>query len=175
MVATEARGATGAVNVGTWMSAMTSLLLWPAMWSRKKGRSKIPEDEKEVNMSKDSNSEDPGEWVKEVTKCPICGSTWRLMETITQQLIAEGKAAPGTKAFVEVGLHGYLDPTKPLIVGQLLPAGRVGYDICECGFKYAVAMRRTKIDSRMITGQPQMPMIKPQQGPPPGFGPIRGS
>ena len=119
-------------------------------------------------MNDEHKPEELEEWTKEVTKCPMCGSTWRLMETITQELIAEGKAAPETKAFVEIGFHGYLNPKKPLIIGQLLPAGQVGYDICECGFKYAVSMRRTKMDSRMITESPRVP--GPQHSPPPGFG-----
>lgn len=87
------------------------------------------------------------------TKCPVCGSTKRVAETLVKQEQEKGKIRPGVNTFLFMQQTLVMDPSKILVS---VPVLLTFYDVClDCGTVYCV-------HAELGQGTPQM------KQPPPG-------
>lgn len=81
-------------------------------------------------------------------KCPVCGSSVRLLDEATKQLLNEGQLqanyGKNSKPYMkgQVDVTALYDPlAAPTLVGPqgyvMVKAVETYYDTCECGVKYA--------------------------------------
>jgi uncharacterized Zn finger protein len=96
---------------------------------------------------------------KEFTRCPVCGSEERFMESLAQKVIKQGIASKDWRLFYDVRHGVAIDPERTIImpVGLRVPAYFVATDICmNCGTIYAVIISEgeARLETRNMPGNP---------------------
>lgn len=111
-------------------------------------------------------------------KCPVCGSSVRIVEALTKQLKEDGSLPQGFGDGVAEHVKGIcqtlplVDPKHlPVIIGPTVKAKaiEVYWDFCECGIMYAT--RCNVIDVPLQIQQQQQPNRAMRRGNLPGTGP----
>ncbi len=85
-------------------------------------------------------------WVREFSKCPVCGSEKRMFEQMGQEIKERGLTTEEMKFYDEMKAAPLAnqDIIAKLPIGSEIPAFGVATDIClDCGCIYAVRLERT--------------------------------
>jgi len=81
---------------------------------------------------------------KEVSQCPVCGSTERLFESLGKQLKEAGLAQEGFACCMDFKQGVIIDKRSQIPIGSEIPAYRVMVDVClDCHTVYAVLIEVT--------------------------------